>query len=93
MASFPGLVIGLYLLLLIAAGWWLVVGGHPSVLKVALIVLFACSLPAVLVLPELVRPNRTFADLALALGLALLICGGAALSLGAGAGWLWRRRR
>lgn len=92
MTLLPSILIGLYLLLLIAAGWWLVVGGRPSLVKAAAIVLLACSLPAVLILPALIRPDQGFADLAKALGLLLLAGGGGVFLLGAGAGWLWRRR-
>lgn len=92
MTLLPSILIGLYLLLLVVAGWWLVVGGRPSLMKAGAIVILACSLPAVMILPALARPDRGFADLAKALGLLLLAGGGASFLLGAGAGWLWRRR-
>ena len=46
-----------------------------------------------LLLPGLIHPERPFADLLRAIGLALLACGALCLAGGVSAAWLRARRR
>lgn len=83
----------LYLLAMLAAGWRLFGLGWSLRVKIAAAVALVCPVPLLVLLPGLVHPERPFADLLRAIGLALLACGALCLAGGLSAAWLRARRR
>jgi hypothetical protein len=83
----------LYLLAMLAAGWRLFGLGWSHRIKAAAAVALVCPVPLLVLLPGLIHPERSFADLLRAIGLALLACGALCLAGGLSAAWLRARRR
>ncbi|MBJ7443327.1 MAG: hypothetical protein JHD32_03230 [Sphingobium sp.] len=83
----------LYLLAMLAAGWRLFGLAWSRRVKAAAAVALVCPVPLLVLLPGLIHPERPFADLLRAIGLALLACGALCLAGGVSAAWLRARRR
>jgi hypothetical protein len=83
----------LYLLAMLAAGWRLFGLGWSHRIKIGAAVALVCPVPLLVLLPGLIHPERPFADLLRAIGLALLACGALCLAGGLSAAWLRARRR
>ncbi|EQB32703.1 hypothetical protein [Sphingobium ummariense] len=88
----PKILLGAYLLFLVAAGWRLFGIAWSRRIKVATGLSLVVPLPLLFLLPALLRPREPFADLLLALGLALLVCGMLCLAAGMAIAWLRARR-
>lgn len=82
----------LYLFAMLAAGWRLfgVVWSRGAKLSTA--VALICPIPLLLLGPALLHPERPFADLMRASGLALLLCGALCMGGGVSAAWVRARR-
>lgn len=78
---------------MLAAGWRLFGLGWSRRIKIAAAVALVCPVPLLVLLPGLIHPERPFADLLRAIGLALLACGALSLAGGLSAAWLRARRR
>ncbi|MDI1294668.1 MAG: hypothetical protein PSY12_02060 [bacterium] len=89
----PKILLGVYLLFLVAAGWRLMRIAWSSRVKAATGIALVVPLPLLFLLPALFGRDRPFADVLLALGLTLLACGIACLLGGMGAAWLRARQR
>lgn len=83
----------LYLVMMLAAGWRLFGLGWSRGVKIVTAVAVLLPLPLLLILPALMQPQRPFADLLRAIGLALLVCGALCIAGGWSAAWLRARRR
>ncbi|NIJ17191.1 hypothetical protein [Sphingobium vermicomposti] len=88
----PNILIALYLLLMVAAGWRLFTMGWTRAMKMAAAVLLVMPLPMLFLLPGLMNPERPFADMLRAIGLALAGGGGLSLMGGMVGAWLKARR-
>ena len=87
------IVTALYLLLMLFAGWRLFGIGWPRGRKIAAAVALVAPIPLLLMIPALLHPERPFADVLRAVGLALLVCGALCMGGGWSAARLRARRR
>lgn len=87
----PKLLPALYLLLMVAAGWRLFGRPWPRGLKIGAAVALVVPVPLFFLLPSLIHPDRPFADLLRAIGIALM--GGGTVSLLGGMAAAWLRSR
>lgn len=88
----PKIVVALYLLLMVAAGWRLFAIPWSRGLKIGAGMALVLPIPMFFLLPSLMHPDRPFADLLRAIGIALMGGGAVALLGGAAAAWLRKRR-
>lgn len=93
MPLLPKILLGLYLLFLVAAGWRLFGIGWSRGVKGATGVALVLPVPLLFLLPALFGRDRPFSDILMGLGLTLLCCGTACLLGGLGAAWLRSRGR
>lgn len=93
MPSAPTILIAVYLLMMLAAGWRLFGIGWRRGVKFATAAALILPVPLLFLLPALRAPDRAFADLLMTFGLTLLGCGTACMAGGFGASWLRARRR
>ena len=87
----PKLLAALYLLLMVAAGWRLFTMSWSRGLKIGAAVALVIPIPMLFLLPALMQPDRPFADLLRAIGIALM--GGGAVSLLGGMAGAWLKAR
>jgi hypothetical protein len=88
----PKLLAALYLLLMVAAGWRLFGMAWSRGLKVAAAAGLVIPIPMLFLLPALMQPDRPFADLLRAIGIALMLGGAVSLLGGMAGAWLKARR-
>jgi hypothetical protein len=88
----PKILAALYLLLMVAAGWRLFAMRWPRGLKIAAAVALVIPIPMFFLLPSLLHPDRPFADLLRAIGIALMAGGAASLLGGMAGAWLKARK-
>ncbi len=88
----PNILAALYLLLMVAAGWRLFGMGWSRGLKIGAAVMLIILLPMLFLFPALMDPERPFADLLRAIGLAVIVGGAVALLGGVAGAWLRTRR-
>ena len=88
----PKLLAALYLLLMVAAGWRLFAMSWSRALKIAAAAGLVIPIPMLFLLPALMQPDRPFADLLRAIGIALMLGGAASLLGGMAGAWLRTRR-
>ncbi|MFZ2995290.1 hypothetical protein [Sphingobium sp.] len=86
------ILIAVYLLIMLGAGWRLFGMAWSRGVKTAAGALLVCPLPMLFLLPALLHPDRPFADILLGLGLVLLLCGTLCLCAGMGVAWMRMRR-
>lgn len=91
MAIVPKLVLGLYLLFLLAAGWRLGRIGWATRLKVATALALALPVPLLFIIPALMR-RGAWSGLLIQFGSTVLICGILCLAGGFSAARLRARR-
>ncbi len=89
----PQILTAIYLIAMLAAGWRLFSLGWTRTTKLAASVAIVAPIPLLILLPALLNPERPFADLLHAIGLALLACGALSLTGGFSAAWLRARRK
>ncbi|HEX7874997.1 MAG TPA: hypothetical protein VF489_00275 [Sphingobium sp.] len=87
----PKILAALYLLLMVAAGWRLFTMPWSRGRKIGAAVALVMPIPMFFLLPALMHPDRPFADLLRAIGIALM--GGGAVSMLGGAAAAWLRTR
>ncbi|MEJ7933169.1 hypothetical protein WG907_02740 [Sphingobium sp. AN558] len=87
----PKLVLGLYLLFLLAAGWRLGSIGWTIRVKLATALALAVPVPLLFIIPALMR-DSAWSDLLIRFGLTLLVCGVLCLAGGFSAARLRARR-
>ncbi len=92
MAVVPQIVLALYLLFLLAAGWRLWGIGWCAGVKIAVALALVLPMPLLFILPGLMRQND-WSDLLIRFGLTLLLCGMLCLAGGFSAARLRARRR
>jgi len=88
----PKILAALYLLLMVAAGWRLFAMRWSRGLKVAAAVALVIPIPMFFLLPSLLHPDRPFADLLRAVGIALMAGGAVSLLGGMAGAWLKARK-
>ncbi|KXU29709.1 hypothetical protein A0J57_04630 [Sphingobium sp. 22B] len=88
----PKILAALYLLLMVAAGWRLFTISWSRTLKIAAGVAMVVPIPMLFLLPALVQPDRPFADLLRAIGIALMLGGGVSLLGGVTGAWFKARK-
>jgi hypothetical protein len=88
----PKILAALYLLLMVAAGWRLFGMGWSRGLKIAAAVALVIPIPMFFLLPSLLHPDRPFADLLRAIGMALMAGGAVSLLGGMAGAWLKGRK-
>lgn len=88
----PKILAALYLLLMVAAGWRLFSMPWGRGLKAVAAVGLVLPIPMFFLLPSLMHPDRPFADLLRAIGIALMAGGAAALLGGMTGAWLKARK-
>lgn len=88
----PKLLAALYLLLMVAAGWRLFTMPWSRGLKIGAAVALVIPIPMLFLLPALMQPDRPFADLLRAIGIALMLGGGVSLLGGMAGAWLKARK-
>jgi hypothetical protein len=88
----PKILAALYLLLMVAAGWRLFTMPWARGWKVGAAVALISPIPMLCLGPALMQPDRPFADLLRAIGVALMLGGGVSLLGGAAGAWLKARR-
>ncbi|WP_176596565.1 MULTISPECIES: hypothetical protein [Sphingobium] len=88
----PKLLAALYLLLMVAAGWRLFTMSWSRALKIAAAMALVIPIPMLFLLPALMQPDRPFADLLRAIGIALMLGGAASLLGGMAGAWLKARK-
>ena len=88
----PKILAALYLLLMVAAGWRLFAMGWSRGLKIAAAVALVIPIPMFFLLPSLLNPDRPFADLLRAIGIALMAGGAVSLLGGMAGAWLKARK-
>ncbi|GAY20708.1 MULTISPECIES: hypothetical protein [Sphingobium] len=88
----PKILAALYLLLMVAAGWRLFAMSWSRALKIAAGVAMVVPIPMLFLLPALVQPDRPFADLLCAIGIALMLGGGVSLLGGMTGAWFKARK-
>ena len=88
----PQILTALYLLMMIAAGWRLFIIPWKRGLKIGAAVALVIPIPLLFLLPVLMNPERPFADLLHAIGIALLAGGAVSLLGGMSAAWLRKRK-
>ncbi|WP_375197721.1 hypothetical protein [Sphingobium sp.] len=88
----PKILAALYLLLMVAAGWRLFSMNWSRGLKAGAAVALVMPIPMLFLLPALMQPERPFADLLRAIGIALMLGGGVSLLGGMAGAWLKVRR-
>ncbi|WP_242126058.1 hypothetical protein [Sphingobium sp. Sx8-8] len=86
------LLVALYLLLMVAAGWRLFAMSWSRMLKISAAVALVIPIPMLFLLPALMQPDRPFADLLRAIGIALMLGGGVSLLGGMAGAWLRARK-
>lgn len=87
------IVTAVYLIFMLVAGWRLHGIGWPRRAKLWTAVALVLPIPLLLLLPALAHPERPFADMLRAIGIALLICGILCMAGGWSAARLRARRR
>ena len=92
MSMAPKIMLGLYLLLLLAAGWRLWSIGWATRLKVATALALVLPAPLLFIIPALMR-RSAWSGLLIQFGLTLLVCGVLCLAGGFSAARLRARRR
>ncbi|MET0372548.1 MAG: hypothetical protein ABW039_14385 [Sphingobium sp.] len=88
----PQILLGAYLLFLVAAGWRLFGVGWTRNVKMAAGAALVLPMPALFLLLGLFGRTEAFDDILVGLGLTLLACGLACLGAGAASAWLRARR-
>ncbi len=88
----PKIVAALYLLLMVAAGWRLFSMAWSRRLKIGAAMMLVIPLPMLFLWPAVMDPERPFADLLRAIGIALMTGGAVALLGGVAGAWLKARR-
>ena len=88
----PQILTALYLLMMIAAGWRLFTMPWKRALKIGAAVALVIPIPLLFLLPALMNPERPFADLLRAIGVALMAGGTVSLLAGMSAAWLRKRK-
>ncbi|ANI77297.1 MULTISPECIES: hypothetical protein [Sphingobium] len=88
----PKILAALYLLLMVAAGWRLFTMAWSRGLKIAAAIALIIPIPMFFLLPSLMHPERPFADLLRAIGIALIVGGGVSLLGGMAGAWLKARK-
>ena len=88
----PKLLASLYLLLMVAAGWRLFAMPWSRALKASAALALVIPIPMLFLLPALIQPDRPFADLLRAIGIALMLGGAVALLGGMAGAWLKARK-
>lgn len=88
----PKILAALYLLLMLAAGWRLFAMRWSKALKAAAAVALIIPIPMLFLLPAVVHPERPFADLLRAIGIALMLGGAVSLLGGMTGAWLRARK-
>lgn len=86
------ILIAVYLLIMLGAGWRLFSMRWSRGAKAAAGGMLVCPLPMLFLLPAMLHPDRPFADLLRGLGLVLLLCGTLCLCAGMGVAWMRMRR-
>ncbi len=87
----PKLLLGAYLLAMLAAGWRLFGIGWPRAYRIGAAAALLCPVPLLFLLPGLLRPERPFADMLIGIGAVLFACG--ALCMGSGWAIAWMKAR
>jgi hypothetical protein len=88
----PKILAALYLLLMVAAGWRLFAMRWARGLKIAAAIALVIPIPMFFLLPSLLHPDRPFADLLRAIGIALMAGGAVSLLGGMAGAWLKARK-
>lgn len=88
----PKILAVLYLALMVAAGWRLFSMPWTRGLKIGAGVALVIPIPMLFLLPVLMQPERPFADLLRAIGIALMLGGAASLLGGMAGAWLKARK-
>jgi hypothetical protein len=83
------IITAVYLIFMLVAGWRLHGVRWPVAGKVAAALALLLPIPLLLLIPALAHPERPFAEMLRAIGLALLVCG----MLCMGGGWSAARLR
>lgn len=91
MKGLPLLLLALYLLAMMGAGWRLFAMPWRRGVKLAAAIALVCPAPLLFILPGLTHRGEGFNDLLVTLGVTLLACG--ALCFGSGMGIAWYRAR
>lgn len=91
MKGLPLLLLALYLLAMMGAGWRLFAMPWSRGVKLAAAAALVCPAPLLLILPGIMQRGEGFADILVTLGATLLACG--ALCFGSGMGLAWYRAR
>ena len=91
MKGLPLILLALYLLAMMGAGWRLFAMPWPRGVKLAAAIALVCPVPLLFILPGIMQHGEGFADILVTLGLTLLACG--ALCFGSGMGIAWYRAR
>ncbi|WP_340264514.1 hypothetical protein [Sphingobium mellinum] len=88
----PKILAALYLLLMVAAGWRLFSMPWSQARKAAAALGLVLPIPMFFLLPALINPDRPFADLLRAIGIALMLGGAVSLMGGMAGAWLKARK-
>ena len=88
----PKILASLYLLLMLAAGWRLFTMPWSRALKASAALALILPIPMFFLLPSLLHPERPFADLLRAIGVALMLGGAVSLMGGMAGAWLKARK-
>lgn len=88
----PQLILGLYLLFLLAAGWRLWSIGWSARAKALTALALVLPMPLLFILPGVLRRD-TWSDVLIQLGLTLLLCGALCVAGGFSAARLRARRK
>lgn len=88
----PKILASLYLLLMVAAGWRLFTMQWSRGLKTSAALALVIPIPMLFLLPALMQPDRPFADLLRAIGIALMLGGAVSLLGGMAGAWLKARK-
>jgi hypothetical protein len=92
MPIIPQILLGAYLLFLVAAGWRLSTIGWTVRIKMAVMLSLVLPMPLLFIIPGVMRHDG-WSDLLIQLGLTLLVCGIICLAGGFSAARLRARRR
>jgi len=90
--TMPKILAALYLLLMVAAGWRLFTMPWSRGLKISSAIALIIPIPMFFLLPSLLHPDRPFAGLLRAIGIALMLGGAVSLLGGMTAAWLKVRK-
>lgn len=87
----PLILLAVYLLAMMGAGWRLFAMPWARGVKVAAAIALVCPVPLLFILPGLMQQGEGFSDILVKLGATLMACG--ALCFGSGFGFAWYRAR